>query len=125
MSVFGGDYPDYETTLFDYALIVIDEKTNTPMTYTLVRIVKTDTFYIEFGGSFPEHRSSPRIPKAFKFILEEMRKVGFKMCLLMTLTENAAMQKLALHCGFRVFGVTMGQAGLCLEYRLQLKEEEK
>lgn len=124
-SVFGHEYPDFDTSLFDYALLVIDKASNTPISYVLVRHIQSHHFYIEYGGSFPDFRGGVRVHKSFNFILEEMAKQGFQICTLMTHVDNIPMQKLALHCGFKVFGLTQGRYGLCLEYRLNLKQEEK
>lgn len=123
MSVFGYECPDYDNTMFDYAILVLDVS-DKPLSYVLVKEMKKHSFYIEYGGSFPEFRASTKVPKSFYFILDEMKKLGFKECTLMTHVDNVPMQKLALFCGFRVFGVTQGSHGLCLEYRVNLIKEE-
>lgn len=126
MSVFGEDYPEFDTTLFDYALLVIDKETDTPIIYNLIRIMNTKSVYIEYGGSFPPFRASLKVRKAFNFLLSELHKQGgIELVILMTMTTNVAMQKLALATGFLPFGLTQGRYGLCLEYRLNLKKENQ
>lgn len=123
-SVFGDDFEDFDKTLFDYALLVIDKESNTPIVYMTVRVLNKKSVFIEYGGSFPAFRGNHKVRAALAFILDNMRdKLGIETVGFLTAQKNIKMQKMGLATGFLVTGLTMGRYGLCLEYRRNFKGE--
>jgi len=124
-AVFGFDPPsEIKNSLFDKAFLVIDEEKDSPIIYATVKQTTEKSLFIEFGGSFPSYKLSPKVRKAFFLLCKTFKEAGSTYTSLSTLNNNISMQKLALSAGFMPMGMNISNHGLMIDYALQSKGEE-
>lgn len=123
-AVFGDEPVDMNESLFDAALLVIDEEADVPIIYTTVKQTTASQVFIEYGGSFPDYRGSPKVKPAFELLCNFLHEAGASRVSLATKNTNIPMQRLALSTGFTPWGMTFGKTGLFLEYIKSFQEEK-
>lgn len=122
--VFNADLPlEAKQSFFDKAFVVFNDEKE-PVIYCTVKQLTEKALFIEFGGSFPKFRSSPKVVKYFKDLCAYFNKAGAEVVALTTLNTNVSMQKLALYCGFIPMGVSMSKEGLMIDFQLDFRKKE-
>jgi hypothetical protein len=109
--------------LFDKAFLVVDEEADKPIIFATVKQTTEKSLFIEFGGSFPEYKSSMKVRKAFLLLCAAFNALGSEYTSLTTHHTNVSMQKLALSAGFIPMGMNLGSDGLMIDYALESKGE--
>lgn len=105
---------------FHFALMVVDEETDTPIIYVTCLKTTAGGVFIEYGGSFPDFRGSMKVLRAFRAVNEWFKINLFKYAMLATRNTNAAMNKLALADDYFVTGVHTDDGRLYLDYTKEL-----
>ena len=105
-------------SFFDQAFVVLDDKKD-PVIYCTVKQLTEKALFIEFGGSYPKFRSSPKVLKYFKGLCDYFKLAGADVVALTTFNTNVPMQKLALAVGFIPMGVSISKDGLMIDYQLE------
>lgn len=116
LSVFGEILnPDEER--IDYALLVTQDKEL--VIYTTFKELSKVHVYMCFGGSFPNARGKSSLVRgAFLSMLEHSYKT-YNEITFHTKNTNYPMQKLSMHAGFLVVGLTYTDKNILLEYNLK------
>lgn len=124
MSVFGREDHDLqEASLFDAALMVMDEESNCPIIYTTIKQTTAKSVFIEFGGSFPDYRGTAKVKPAFEKLCAYLKEAGAEFVTLSTKNTNIAMNRLALSVGFIPSGMNFNKEGAFVDYVLSAKGE--
>lgn len=87
----------------DYAWLVIDDRTDSPIGYITVRELDHETVYWQFGGSFEWARSSVVTVRAYDACLLNQAKLSKRVTTAIS-AKNPRMLKLALSRGWEIFG---------------------
>lgn len=98
----------------DYALLIVDEKSETPAGFMTIKEMDCSTAYLQHGGAFPEHINSIHVfPQYMACIAELCRNYEH----LWTRIENTniSMLKMAMKAGFRITGTFFHTPKLYLE----------
>lgn len=114
--------PEADNSCTDFTLVV-EDKEETPIIYTTVSDMAKGHACMEFGGSFPDHRGTPTVGKAFLMLLGWFKENGYTSVSFVTRNDNMAMLKLGWFGGFKIVGCSLSQRGLLLENRLEFTEE--
>jgi hypothetical protein len=122
LAVFDED-TSFEEGSFTTTMLVIDEKTDTPIIYMTYHEVPQGGVFVEYGGSFPPFRSSPKVYRAFNFANDWFRSNGYKRVGMITRNTNTAMNKLAIHAGYLVVGMQFQKGKFYLEHNKALQGE--
>ena len=117
-AVFCNDPSDQDPSLFDYALIGIDEETDLPISYVTCKQLNAHTMFLEYGGVAPEYRNTPKSQSIFIEAIKYLQKAGAKIINFATTNDNVKMQILGLKAGFKCMGCYMDGSKLFLEYSL-------
>lgn len=103
----------------DYALLLVEEKTDAVTGYVTCREFDHETVYWQFGGAMPGTKGSTKSLVCFDAMLE-FAKLIYKRVTFNVENDNEAMIKLALHRGFRIVGVRNFKGHILLEHLKEL-----
>lgn len=111
---FGKDKPAHWDRI-DYALLMVDRRTNTPGGYITCREFDHETVYWQFGGAMPGTKSTPRSLACFDAALDWAR-LAYKRITFVVENTNFPMLKLAMKRGFQIVGVRNFHGAVLLEH---------
>jgi len=123
-AAFAKDPSDMDPSLFDLAILGVDEETDKPISYMTCKQQSEHAIFIEYGGVFPDFRGSPKSQQFFNDGMTYLQKAGAKIINFATTNDNVKMQIMGLKAGFRCMGCYMDGSKLFLEYSLYQKEGE-
>ena len=103
-----------------FALMAIDEKTDTPMQYVTCQELDIGTVYLQYGGSFPGTKDTIHSLTAFQGFLTYL-KGHYDRVFLKVKNSNFPMLKLAMKTGFLIVGVRMFDHSIFLEHLLEFE----
>lgn len=104
----------------DFALLIIDNKTNKPVSYITVKEFDSTTCYWQHGGSFP---GSVGIPawRSYNLAIAWSRQ-HYKRIFTLIENRNVAMLKMAMKAGFRIIGTKTIDGDIMVEHIFNLEE---
>ena len=116
LSVFG-EVVEPEDERIDFALLVAKEKEL--VIYATCKELSRRHVYLCFGGSFPNSRGKSELVRGAFLemvarLFETYTEITFH-----TKNTNYPMQRLSMHAGFYVVGVSFGDKHVLLEYNLK------
>lgn len=104
-----------EMDRIDFALIV-DNGSGMPLQFATCREVDSESLYIQYGGSFPGTKGTPKSLRCFNAILDWANLAGYRRVAFLVENTNSAMLKLALGVGFKVIGIRNYRGSILLEH---------
>ena len=102
----------------DYALVIVEEKTNTPCAYVTVKDVNNGVCYWQHGGAFPNARGTALSFRSYKLAVEWAGE-RYKHIFTYIENTNADMLKFALAVGFKIIGIKLVLNKLMVELNLK------
>lgn len=116
LSVFG-EIVEPEDERIDYALLVAKDKEL--VIYVTLKELSRRHVFMCFGGSFPNSRGKSELVRgAFLTMVEKLFET-YDEVTFHTKNSNYPMQRLSMHAGFVVVGITFGDKHVLLEYNLK------
>lgn len=110
-----------EMDRIDFALSV-EENDDSLISYVTCRENDRDTVYMQYGGSFPGARGTPKSLHAFLAIVRWFKESGYKRVWCLVENTNKAMLKLAMRAGFLITGIRVYKGNVLLEHGLEFCE---
>lgn len=108
-----GELWDPEFERLDYALIA--DVNGIAIQYAVIRESDRDTAYVQYGGSFPDHRNSIVSYRAYQAILNWLYE-RYKAVSFLTENINLPMIKFAIKEGFIIVGMRNFNGHVMLEF---------
>ena len=102
----------------DYTLMVVDTRTDKPVSYITVKEYDDETVYWQHGGSFPGSTGIPAW-KAYNLCID-WSKGFYKRIFTLIENVNVPMLKMAMKAGFRIIGTKTISNGIMVEHYLGL-----
>lgn len=112
-----GTFKPSQTERIDYALLVVNEVEDTPLGYTTVRELSSDSCYMQFGGALPEYKGHFRVLEGYTEVINFL-KLSYKRITTFIENTNLPMMKLAMKVGFKITGLKHYNGTVLLEHTL-------
>lgn len=106
-----------EMERIDYALMAIDKKTDTPVSYITVRECDANTVYWQYGGGFPGTIGLPAFRSYEAFISWTSER--YKRIYTQIENTNHRMLKMAMKVGYNIIGVKCFNGSVMLEHLIE------
>jgi hypothetical protein len=113
-----GEHFEAKSNRIDYALVT--HEGSTPLSYVTIRELDEWSAYMQYGGSFPSAKGTPKSYQSFELFLATLSKRYRRVSMLVENT-NAAMLKFGMRAGFLIVGIRNFKGSILLEH---LKEWE-
>lgn len=110
--------PSYVNRI-DYALLVVDQKTDKPVSYITVKEFDNETAYWQHGGGFPGTIGIP-VYQAYRACIA-YSKERYKRIFTLIENKNTPMLKMAMKVGFRIIGVKNIANEIMLEHLIEFR----
>lgn len=101
----------------DYALVV--EKDGVPLTYSTIKIMDSQTAYMQRGGSFPSAKDTILSFRAYEMTINHLKNT-YKNLITRIENKNFAMLKFAMKVGFVISGLSVDKDKIYLEHHLEV-----
>ena len=99
----------------DYAMLLVDRRSNTPGGYITCREFDHETVYWQFGGAMPGTKGTLGSLACFDAALDWARR-AYRRVTFVVENTNFAMLKLAMKRGFQIVGVRNFHGAVLLEH---------
>jgi hypothetical protein len=105
-----------EMNRIDFAILVVDN--DVPIAYGTFREVDSETVYMQYGGSFPNVRSTIKSFKAYCACLRYLKE-RYKRVTTLIENTNLVMMKFAMKQGLRIIGIRNFKGSILLEHFME------
>lgn len=105
----------------DYALLALDDETDTPIGYMTCREMDAKSVYWQYGGAFKPIERTIYSYRTYEAFLDWHRARYERVCTYIE-NDNKPMLKMAAHAGFRITGVRNYKGQVLLEHLMEFKD---
>jgi hypothetical protein len=105
----------------DFAVLAVDELTETPMGYATCREHDVNTLYLQFGGTFPGTLGTAKSFRAYTSLIEWCRS-RYERVTTFIENSNLVMLKMAMRVGFRIQGVRHFNGTLLVDHLIEFEK---
>lgn len=119
-----GDEVDADFHFIDYALLAVDEDTDTPLAYLTARRLNHELVNWSFGGAFAPIYGGLHVVNCYRaFIGFQKESVPCKRIITLIKNDNIRSLKLAMAHGFRIIGTKSYKDETMVELILDFEKE--
>lgn len=117
--VFEEKRPPYMDRI-DFAIMTVDDETETPLCYVTVRELDAETVYFQYGGAYPSAKGTSKSYESYKQLIDWTRK-RYKRATNLVVNENIKMLQFCFAQGFRIIGVRTFKGQVLCELLLEFE----